>query len=808
MAGKPDYDDALGCRHSGLPLGGIGAGSLELRPDGRFHRWYLMNNRPWGAAPETECMEGCGLRFGLVCEDQGRRRALALESHSGLDPKLDGWFWFSDPYHLPWVGHAEAIEYQARIPFARLRYRFSEAPLDARLTAWSPFIPGSAADSNTPGAVLSFRLTNRTRRPLRVTLFGLLKNAAGYDHPELASEMRFEPARGDSPAGLRMTRGGLDARALTQGTLALFAHASAPARATFALHPRHGRDLWDPLLATGRLEDMDYSRQGGTMGEIGAERKVSGPLGLTRGALGLNFALAARREVEVTFYLAWHFPNFRELDRKDRAGECIGVQYANRFADAVEVGRRLHRERARLEAGTRAFAEAFGDSSLPAWELDAVSASLAVLYRAAWWDRAGRFGIWEGLGCCGLQTIDVGHYGSFPVLQMFPELDASQNALSAANREPDGKAPHTMPGQFGRSDYSGKRGRIDLCPQFVLAVWRHALWTGGLAEARALWPMVLGNMEWISAADSDGDGLPNNLGPDQTYDRFPMQGTSAFVGILYLAALKAAAELAEWLGEADQAAAWRRRFEAARPVLESQLWNGRCYNLSYLAEKKKADYGCMSDQLNGDWFYRQCRGEGLLRDARVRRALRAILRRNRRTSGPHAWLANATWPRGKGVEIVRTGSDQVSCPWSGVEYAVAAELAWLGLRREARRTARDVFARYEAAGMRFNHVECGEFYHRCMSAWALYQAEFGIAYDGIRRRLQVAPPRGDARFLIIVPGGSAAAEWKERTRRLRLRMLSGRLALRELCVNGREMEAQAAVLAAGLCALRLRRKKE
>ena len=39
-----------GLQNSGVPLGGLGTGSVELRRDGYLHEWQIINNRPWGAA--------------------------------------------------------------------------------------------------------------------------------------------------------------------------------------------------------------------------------------------------------------------------------------------------------------------------------------------------------------------------------------------------------------------------------------------------------------------------------------------------------------------------------------------------------------------------------------------------------------------------------------------------------------------------------------------------------------------------------------------------------------------------------------
>ena len=41
-----------GASTSGLNLGGIGTGGVELWPDGRFHHWNMLNCRPWATHHE------------------------------------------------------------------------------------------------------------------------------------------------------------------------------------------------------------------------------------------------------------------------------------------------------------------------------------------------------------------------------------------------------------------------------------------------------------------------------------------------------------------------------------------------------------------------------------------------------------------------------------------------------------------------------------------------------------------------------------------------------------------------------------
>ena len=67
----------------------------------------------------------------------------------------------------------------------------------------------------------------------------------------------------------------------------------------------------------------------------------------------------------------------------------------------------------------------------------------------------------------------------------------------------------------------------------------------------------------------------------------------------------------------------------------------------------------------------------------------------------------------------------------------------------------------------------------------LYLAEFGLCYDGMAGTLKLAPLRGDARFLVVTPGGSAEVTWEERRRRLTLTGVSGTLVFKALEFRGR-----------------------
>ncbi|MBD3242857.1 MAG: hypothetical protein GF331_19855, partial [Chitinivibrionales bacterium] len=578
-----------GLRNSGLPLGGLGTGSVELRSDGFFHEWQIMNNGPWGSGPIIEAPLDT-LYFGMQVSSRSQRRSAIL----GLPPSQNQHL--NDPYHIPWIEHPVDIDAVTRFPFTSLDYRFERFPIHVSLEVFSPFIPHDSRHSGLPAAYCSFALKNTGKERAEVALFGALRNLVGYTRPQSPSSIAFR--QNGTCGSLVFTREEMPRDANDGGSMVLGTMPSPRARLSYVAHPRSSRDIWEPLRDAAALESTDLGTFAGEIGNVGASRKAQLRQGMPHGVLCQTVRLAPGAQVTLGFVLTWHFPDFAERDYEPRKlkGQIIGHRYAEWYDNASAVYDDVVRKQRELTDRTRAFTNAYYSGTQPQWLLDAVAAQLTTLVKSSWWARDGRFGIWEGLGCCGLQTTDITYYGSFPIVQFFPDIQQSQMRLTRQHIDGGGKVPHMMPGSFSCADVD-HRGRIDLIPQFVLLVWRDVLWTGDLNYAREMWPVVHQSLEAFKRFDTDGDGLPNNSGPDQTYDQFPLKGTSAFVGYIYAGALRAAVSLAALLGHDEQARSLQARLDKAMPTLEEQLWNGEYYRLCYDPIDKSANEGVMADQV-------------------------------------------------------------------------------------------------------------------------------------------------------------------------------------------------------------------
>ncbi len=173
---------------SGIPLGGIGTGTVEIRPDGAFHEWQIFNIGKWAPyQPEGLNCEGPNLppdalAFYLrVKTSDGevlmRRLNVRNEEHN--------------LYHYSWLMSVEEIAFNGAYPVATLNYIDNDLPIELEAIAFSPFIPHDSKVSGTPGFYFVFWAINKTDKPVEVAILATLKNpiSSGAENRELKNEI-------------------------------------------------------------------------------------------------------------------------------------------------------------------------------------------------------------------------------------------------------------------------------------------------------------------------------------------------------------------------------------------------------------------------------------------------------------------------------------------------------------------------------------------------------------------------------------------------------------------------------------------
>src|SRR6185503_15419298 len=123
-------------------------------------------------------------------------------------------------------------------------------------------------------------------------------------------------------------------------------------------------------------------------------------------------------------------------------------------------------------------------------------------------------------------------------------------------------------------------------------------------------------------------------------------------------------------------------------------------------------------------------------------------------------------------------SDEV---WTGIEYQVASHLFELGMVDEGLQIVRAARRRYDGhARNPFNEYECGSFYARAMSSWALLGSYFGLRYSRAERTLWFVPAgrrkRDERLRALLTTAGGWGVVRRDRDG-ISVRMIEGSLAV-------------------------------
>ena len=833
---------------SGIPLGGIGAGSVEIRPDGYFADWLIFNMGGWspgqpdhehGPSPD---MGDDGLQFFVRCAQKGKSPQLRR-----LGIREDQ----NDLYSLAYAMPVQGIIFDGKFPFATLGYIDDSLPVEITGLAFAPIIPHNARTSATPGFTVAFKVKNTSRAPIDVSLMGTLRNplATGATDRALTNTVLQEK----NTTTVSLTTNATDGRKSVRGSMALsvtggqassiggeyrwylsnggWGGSRGYGSAHYSYLHAYYRDGHLPSLPNSKSLDDLLAGMSDDQINVMSKAKMLEVLDrlatdaffrefmmrinlidekLLSTSEGLANLLKEARDrlnhfsgrdrthstwgdtaLESTVHLA---PGEeREIrfvlswffpNHFSQNGPNLGHQYEHWFEDALAVNRFLVANHSELRKKTVNFAETMLTTNVESDVSFAWGAQLTTLIKSSWWCKDGRFAIWEGLGCCGLHTTDITYQGSFPIIALFPELQLRQINMGASYQRADGRIPHFFSLDLLHVDNGFDR--VDMNPQYVMMVCRDYLWTGDRAFAQENWSKVVRAMASTQALDGDGDGIPDRDTRRNTYDQWDLEGSPAYICSLWLGALRSAIRLAHDLGHHDEEIMWTNLLAKASKSFIDRLWNGEYFNL-WVSETGK-DECCMSDQLSGEW-YTGMMGLGHSVPAKnLHGAVDAVYRHN---FDFEFGLRNATYPAGRKPHFRTHQNLQAAGNWTGIEYANAALMIELGRVEQGLEVVRSVHQRYVRSGRRWNHVECGDHYFRAMSSWTTLLALTGLRLDVPNQALTIGPKVLDLVAPWFTPTGYGVLA--KRGNRIEIDCRSGSLSFKELRLNGTDKNAKFSV---------------
>ena len=265
-----------------------------------------------------------------------------------------------------------------------------------------------------------------------------------------------------------------------------------------------------------------------------------------------------------------------------------------------------------------------------------------------------------------------------------------------------------------------------------------------------------------------------------TYD-IEFWGADGMCTSIYLGALSAMAKMANAVGESSDAAQYSDLAQKCASLMDQTLFNGEYYqqkvefqnlrdqsfaqSIAHVDEKSsemqqllkregpKYQYGsgCLSDGVIGSWMASIYGIETPLAQKNIHSTLLAIFRNNFKTDlsqhanaqrpgyamGHEPGLLLCSWPRGGKPTLPFVYSDEV---WTGIEYQVASHLIHEGFVEEGLTIVRAARGRYDGRTRNpWNEYECGNWYARAMSSFALVGALSGFRYSAVDRTLHFGP---------------------------------------------------------------------
>ncbi len=286
------------------------------------------------------------------------------------------------------------------------------------------------------------------------------------------------------------------------------------------------------------------------------------PLGKPNHDAGIvtHFSLEPGEDKQVVFLLTWHF-----------AGGEHGRMYANWFDSTLGVAHYLKENLDRLTGLTHLFHETYFDGTLPRWLLARLLMPISTLAtNTVQWRHNGRFWAWEGVGCCDGTCTHVWNYAQ-GLARLFPELERSARVMQDLGV---GFDPRT--GRVGfRGENPAQPYAADGQCGTVLKCYREHLMSKDDGFLKEHWPKIKQVMEYEIGHDRNDDGVIE----DKQWNTFDLAfiGPNTFVGALYLAALEAAAKMADVQGDRPFANRCRQIASKGSRWTVDNLWNGEYF---------------------------------------------------------------------------------------------------------------------------------------------------------------------------------------------------------------------------------------
>lgn len=764
-----------------FPIGGLGTGMFCVEGSGAISNMNIRH--------KTEMLNEPTMFAGLYLKgvDNG---SIVVEG------QVPDWKKFGQPQSTKGYGGTWGLprfkdcDFEVKFPFAKLRMSDDELKMDVTMKVWNPFIP---TDENNSGlSVAGFEYTFKNKYAKEVEAIFSYNSKNFVDIRNGGASIR--PIEN----GFIISQKGTETQPFHQADFVIFTD-EPETKVNYCWFRGWSFDsftmCWNEMSsgvikenpanmadAPGASLYVPFRLQPGESKTIRLYMAWYVPFSLVREGLepiddvDVPIVPVVNERGEPAGY----------IDTSIQLSDKYRPWYSSRFANIEEVADYWMKNYNTLKEKTELFTDAFYATTLPAEVVEAVAANLTILKSPTIFRQYdGRMWNWEGCGneygsCYGSCTHVWNYAQAIP--HLFPKMERTLRETEFFVSQ-------------AKNGHQAFRSALPIRPirhNFHAAADGQL---GGIMKVYRDWH-IYGNDEWLkliySYVQNSLDYCINTWDPKRkgvieephhnTYD-IEFWGPSGMINSYYTGALQAFVAMGEHL-EKDMTE-YRELLDKSIDYMENQLYDGEYFiqnirwkelqasdptkvqsvNSNYskegldLLEKEGPKYqygkGCLSDGVVGAWLSLVCGLDEAIDRKKILSHLLSVhkynLKRNLRKHvnpqrstfalGDEGGLLLCSWPKGGKLQLPFVYSNEV---WTGIEYQVASHLMFEGEVEKGLDIVRTCRDRYDGRVRNpFNEYECGAWYARAMSSYAMLQALTGIQYDAVDSTLYIDSRIGD-----------------------------------------------------------------
>ena len=783
-----------------FPLGGIGTGSIGLVGNGRLRDWEIFNRPSKGSINSYS-------HFAIKAIRDNKPITYVLNGDFEKDfmgqykqSRFTGYGFGPETQKMCGFPHFKNVEFEGEFPIAALSFKDEKFPADVKMTAFNPFIPNDSKNSSIPAAFFEIEVSNTTNDTVKYQI------ALSVANPYSVSCNKGEKKEGCHT--LTLYNGGEDRENIEYGDLTV---ATDCEKAYIQSYWYRGEwqdnivTFWNDFNSTEDLKERNYNTDGkNDIGTVAAEIEVK-----------------PKNKKKVRYVLYWNVPycqNFWNKSSDEKEKKQWKNYYATVFEDSADSAVYSLNNWNDLFNRTLTFKNALFDTSVPKEVIDAAASNLSVLksptvMRLEDGSFYGFEGVHEREGSCEGTCQHVWNY-AYAMCFLFPDLERSIRDLEFKySTDENGRMGFRLMLPIGRK-MTGFRACVDGQMGTVIKCYREWKISGDNEWLKANWDSIKKVLEYAWSDknpdrwDLDKDGVLEGR-QHHTLD-MEMFGPSSWLEGMYLSALKAAAEMADFLGDTVKAEEYRSLFSKGYEWTKKNLFNGKYFiqkvdvkdksiidgffaDNYWNEETKEIKYqiadGSSIDQLLAQW-HADILGLGDIFDKeQVSCALKEMMKNNfkpcmRDFANPwrifslndEAGTVICDYPEG-------VGKPKIPIPYceetmTGFEYSFAGLLCARNMTAEGVKVTKAIRDRFDGKKRNpWNEFECGSNYARSMAIFALIPIFSGFVFD-MPKSLIGFKPKAEGKYFWSVDGAWGTVECSEQ--KYTLEILYGELRLNSL----------------------------